>query len=351
MAGTALHNGYYEVPRRSWAQRLASRLGFNSTVDSEILTFLENASPEDIILQQIQLLSFEESFVERIVVPFGPTIEQFDTAGVFLNDDIPTLVQNAWGNSIDIILGAVSFEGLGLISTLRAVPEIFDAYADFENQVPRELNVTRKTAESKRYGQMLKETYYGMLTPTVTNIDGIMLGFSDNVLWYPAHRTIRYRIQSGSNAKTFVYRFDADSQNNIIKALTPGVELYREPLHVDDVTHLFKTILHKPLAEMDVMSYNTLQLMVSLFTQFAITGSPEIENITWNSVESQELSDSLLIGLNIKENYTQFGTLPEASRMKTFDRIFEIERSGAASMDVSGFVKIITAILLNSWLL
>ena len=329
MAGSALHNGYYEIPRRNWAERLASRLGFNSTVESEILAFLENASPENIIMEQLQLLTLEDSLVEGIVIPFGPTIEPFETNESFLNNDIPTLVRNAWGNDIDIIIGAASFESLSFLPVLREIPQVMEILTDFENHIPRELNVTKNSKESKTYAEMLKNTYYGKLSPTVTHIDGVMFASSDNVLWYPAHRTIRYRQDSGKNAQSFVYRFDADTENNVIKAFLQGVELYREPSHSDDMTHLFKTILHKPLAEMNEVSYNTLQLMVSLFTQFAISGSPEIDNITWNSVESQGLNNEYLIGLNIQENSTQFGILPEAARAKTFDEIFAMERNKA----------------------
>lgn len=343
MAGSALHNGYYKIPKRNWAQQLAARLGFTSSVESDILTFLENAPPENIITESFQLLSFEDSITEGIVIPFGPTIEEFNTSGVFLNDDIPNLVRNAWGNSIDIIIGATSFEGLGFLPTLRANPEVFDIFVDFENHIPRELNVSRNSDESHEYAQMLKTTYYGTLSPTVTHVDGILFCQTDNLLWYPAHRTIRYRLESGSDAKTFVYRFDADSENNVIKALTPGIELYREPTHSDDMTHLFKTVLHKPFSEMNEVSYNTLQLMVTLFTQFAITGNPETDDITWHSVERD--GGDFLKGLNIKENSTQFGILPEAARMETFDRIFEMERNDSSAIYSFGFVKLITVIL------
>lgn len=95
----------------------------------------------------------------------------------------------------------------------------------------------------------------------------------------------------------------------MVKGLSPGLELYREPVHSDDFAHLFKTVLHKPLTEMNVVSHNTLQLMVSLFTTFAKTGAPGGENILWPSVESQVLTDDVfLVGLNIKENSTEFMT-------------------------------------------
>lgn len=352
MAGSALHSGYSVIPRLNWAQRLSARLGFNSTSDSDILNFLENSNPVDIITEQLQLLTIEDTLVEGIVIPFGPTIEPFNTNGVFLNDQIPTLVQNAWGNNINMLIGATSFEALAMLPILRTFPEIFDMFANFESYVPRELNVSRDSEESKKYAEMLKETYYGKLASTMTNIDGILFVGADNYVWFPAHRTVRYRLESGSTAQTYIYRFDADSENNVVKNLTLGLELYREPVHSDDFAHLFKTILHRPLTDMNEVSYNTLQLMVSLFTTFAKTGAPGGGKILWPSVESQVLSDDvILVGLNIKENSTEFMTLPEAGRVKTFDKIFDMERNDAATFHANVFMMFLVSSLLKCLLL
>lgn len=327
MAGNALHNGYSSIPRQNWAQRLVQRLGLNSTSETEILNFLETANPVDVITQQFQLLTIDDIIVQGISIPFGPTIEPYVTEGIFLNDDIPTLVRNAWGNKVKMLIGATSMETLEILPFVHAVPGLVDILGNFEVYIPRELNVERESCESKKYAKMLQETYYGLMRPSVTNIDGVFSAFAESNLWFPAHRTVRYRIESDVETETYVYRFDANSENNVFKiSLMPSVQFYREPSHGDDFAHLFKTNLHKPLSEMNEVSFKTLHLMLSMFTSFARTGNPSIFNITWTSVEAlKPKASSLLVGLNIKENSTEFKTFPEAARAKTFNKIFEME--------------------------
>jgi carboxylesterase type B len=337
MAGSALHNGYFEIPRRNWAHQLATLMGMNGTSEREILSFLENSDAQSIIEAQSRLLSIESSFREGLSVPFGPTVEPYRTNGVFLDDSIPKLVRNGWGNNISIIIGATSKESLEILPSIRAMPQLINTLSNFENFIPRELNITRETEESQIYAENMKRVYYGRLAPSVTNIDGILTVMNDVLLWYPAFRTVRYRLESNA-APTYVYRFDADSQNNVFKGLMPSedVQFYRQPSHGDDVAHLFKSRLHRLIFHMDSESYNTLHLMVSMFTNFAASGNPITpeENLphwpsVWHSVERFNNTDDNLIGLNIKENSTSFGSLPEAARSRLF-KDFELSHNNGA---------------------
>jgi carboxylesterase type B len=329
MAGNALHNGYYEIPRRQWAQRLAMRLGFNSSSEAEILEFLENADPERIIWEQFFVASFEEKWSEGLSVVFGPTIEPFDTEGVFLNQDIPELVKNAWGNEIPILIGATSFESLSVLEILRLSEDFFDLLTDFENYVPRELNVTKGSESSLNYAAMLKSAYYGKLRPSMTNVDGTMLVSSDNLFWFPAHRTIKYRMEQ-NRAENFVYRFDADTDFNFLKVSIPGVDIYREPTHSEDMAHLFKSIMHKNLSDVSEESRKVLELMVTTFTNFAATGNPSAPdlNLHWPPVSKENelwIGRNFLMGMNIREDRNEFITLPESDRCEVFEKIFEME--------------------------
>lgn len=351
MAGSALHNGYSSIPRLNWGQRLVSRLGLNTTSDAEILAFLESANPVDVITQQLQLLTIEESMNQAITIPFGPTIEPYVTDGVFLSEDIPTLVRNAWGNTVKLLIGAVSMESLEILPFVQAIPSLIDTFGNFEIYIPRELNVKRESDESREYAEMLQQTYYGLMTPSVTNIDGIMSAFADSYLWYPALRTVRYRLESDVETETYVYRFDADSEFNVFNhMLLPSTQFYREPAHCDDFAHLFKTSFHKPMTEVNQTSIDTLHLMLSMFTNFALTGNPSTLNTNWPAIEALAPEDSSsLVGLNIKENGIEFKTLPEAARVRTFDKIFEMERSttnSAASFVAAFNVVLITFLIL-----
>ena len=172
MAGTALSANY--IPRRQWAQRLAAVLGFHSTDETQILTFLENADPADIVVAQNLVIPEETMLEEGFGAPFAPLREPYDTEGVFLNDDLTTLSRNAWSNDINLMVTATSLETLEALLTFRLRPDLFEMVLNFENFIPRELNIEQETEKSKKYAQMIKNLYYPVLEPTITNIDGIL---------------------------------------------------------------------------------------------------------------------------------------------------------------------------------
>ena len=173
MGGNVIQNGVGYIPRLQWAQRLAERLGFNSTNETAILEFLEQADPVELVIEQHNILP-PESELAGLGFAFGPTQEPYETEGTFLIEDLLPMVQNAWGNEIEFMLGQTSNEVLGVAITLRAVPDFLPAFADFQNYIPRQLDVERNTEKSLKYAEMIKRTYYGILEPTITNIDGMM---------------------------------------------------------------------------------------------------------------------------------------------------------------------------------
>lgn len=156
---------------------------------------------------------------------------------------------------------------------------------------------------------------------------------ADCDLWYPTFRSIRYRLRSGKTSQTFVYRFDAETENNFGAAGVPGTELYRHPTHGDDANHIFKTIRHKKLEDMDKESFKVIQLMVNSFTNFAKSGDPSVTelNLTWPAVLSE---DYILRCLNINEKISEVIDFPESDRMGTFDDIWRLERSGSSKIRV-----------------
>ena len=161
------------APRMQWGRRLAERLGLSSTNEATILEFLERADPVDIIREQAFLIDMETSISEGFANVFGPTIEPYNTAGVFLNNEIPVLMRNAWGNNIEFMIGATSIENLQFI-LLRNDPQAFSLISNFEHYIPRELGIERNTDKSRKYGEMIRNVYYPVLKPTITNFDGIL---------------------------------------------------------------------------------------------------------------------------------------------------------------------------------
>jgi len=79
------------------------------------------------------------------------------------------LAQNSWGNDIDIMIGGTSFENGPLVSLFLQLPFMIEATSNFTNYVPYPLKLS--IYERQYFGDRLKETYYGLMSPSPTNFD------------------------------------------------------------------------------------------------------------------------------------------------------------------------------------
>ena len=320
MSGTALNTIYSLVPRRNWAQRLCENLGYDGPADDKgVLEFLHAADPKEIVMVSSKLLTNEEKSLENLVAAFGPTIEPFDNGNIFLSDEIIKMTKNSWGNDIDIMIGATSNE-FSVLEVLSPIEEEWKKFTNINRYVPIELGLELNGEKRSQYAKMLLENYYGMLEPTKTNLEGLMNLANDNALWHPASRIIRSRAKSNKGGKSFVYRFDIDSDNNLLKKFLGISDKFREPTHGDDVFYLFKSTIG-PAPAIESPGFEGIKLMLSVFTSFAATGNPNVPEL--GGVEWEPATyDEPLKGLNINEKKCEFIVLPENERIKVFDKIF-----------------------------
>lgn len=322
MSGTALNPMYSLFPRRNWAKRLCTQLGYTGPEDDKrMLEFLEAADPKEMVLASPKILTEDEQFFEKIVSPFGPTIEPYDYGQAFITDDIIKMMKTGWGNEIDILIGNTSNEMLSMEKMIQ-VDELFQKLIDFRRYMALELRMAIDDPKREEYAAMLKQNYYGLLEPSQTNVEGLMQVGNDFVLWHQTARVVKSREKSGKGAKTFVYRFDYDSENNFMKKFSKVSEKYREPVHGDDCFYLFKPSMFGPTPALDSEGFKGINLMLNIFTGFAATGNPNVaeigENVEWQPAKFNEP----LKGLNINETTCEFLVLLENDRIKVFDEIF-----------------------------
>jgi len=168
MSGSALNPIYSTIPRNNWAKRLCQKLNFTGYLlnESHILEFFENANPQAAIKATGTLMNDEERS-DKLVIAFGPTIEPYKTPESFLTRLIIELMRNhPWGNKIDILIGNCSFE----LSSFLPIQLL----KDFNSFVPKDLKLAVDSPKRAEYAKVLKSMYYGMLEPSLTNIDGCL---------------------------------------------------------------------------------------------------------------------------------------------------------------------------------
>ena len=319
MSGSALNTGYSLVPRRNWAERLCMELGYGGpTEEKYLLKYLEDSEPKDIVTASAKIITEDEKTELILVAPFGPTIEPYDHGSAFITKEIIQMAKDCWGNKIDIMIGATSNE----CSAISLLPKAdFERSLNFDIYIPNDLKLEPEDKKRPKFSEMLRKNYYGMLQPTKTNLDGLMHVMNDKFLWHPISRVVRSRENSRKGGKSFVYRFDIDSDNNLLKKIMKIDEKYREPAHADDVYYIFKATLgHAPSIESP--GFKGIKLMLSIFTEFASTGNPNVpelgDNVEWEPATFIEP----LKGININEEKCEVIVLPEAERIKVFDDIF-----------------------------
>lgn len=156
---------------------------------------------------------------------------------------------------------------------------------------------------------------------------------------HSVHRIVKQRWSLGGKGKSYVYRFDANSDNNCFSQRNRVDPMYTKPIHMDDLCHLFKTSFANVPA-VNSIGWNTTKLMVSIVTKFAATGDPGIAN--WEpSTGDNKLPP--LWGFNIREPNSLIGELPESKRMEVWDTFYPT--------GVSNTVKILNLLLAISLLI
>lgn len=320
MSGSALNGVYSTIPKRKWAERLCIQMGYDGPVDDKsLLEFLESADPKELVLASSKIVTFKEMAEENILFPFGPTIESYDNGNIFITGSIVDMSRNCWGNGIDIMIGATSNE-CSMIEALAAIEEEYQKITNFNRYLPYELGLENDEETRSKIGKVLMRNYYGVLKPTKTSMEGVMHAMNDNAMWHPITRVVRSRELSGRGSKSFVYRFDIDSNNNLFKKAWNVNQNYREPTHGDDVCYLFKSNIG-PSPALESPGFEGIKLMLSVFTEFAWHGNPNVQEL--GEVEWEPATfDQPLRGININEQQCEITEFPEAERVKIFDEIF-----------------------------
>jgi cholinesterase len=174
MSGCVL-NHWSVTPRRKFAERLASKIGWNNEGgEKSALEFLIQAPLDEMIMAQEDLLTPEE-LRDRISFPFGPTVEPYEGKNCFISKSPLELCRSAWSANMDVIISGTSDEGLMSYEGLLKNPMKLKSVGNFEYLVPKELGLARDSEQCIKFGLGLKQLYYPDLSdPSVENIRGFI---------------------------------------------------------------------------------------------------------------------------------------------------------------------------------
>lgn len=125
-----------------------------------------------------------------------------------------------------------------------------------------------------------------------------------------------------------MYRFNFDSPHfNHYRVLMCG-DSVRGVCHADELSYLFSNIFAAHVPCGTTPEFRTIQVMVELWTSFAITGnpnkktSPYLEGVAWDPLPDKRTNYKLL---NISDTLSVV-EIPERKRMEYWDSMYESDQ-------------------------
>ncbi|XP_060646789.1 esterase B1-like [Drosophila nasuta] len=314
------YNG--DITHRAYTiAKLAGYKGDNN--DKDVLHFLQNVKAGDLIRVEGNVLTPQER-ANNDLLAFAPSLEPFATPECVVPKHPLDMMKTAWSNSIPMMIGNTSYEGLFFMSVLKAMPQIttqLDAGTSF---VPKEL----AEVNQEKIEEWAKKIRKAHVTGEKASPDNYMDVCSMYFFIFPALRVVRSRHAYGAGSPVYFYRYDFDSEELIfpyrLMRFGRGV---KGVSHADDLTYLFSSLLARRLPK-ESREYRNIERTVGIWTQFATTGNPnsskinDMDMITWDPARK---TDDTIKCLNISDDL-KFVDIPEWPKLKLWESMFDDNR-------------------------
>ncbi|EDW55240.1 esterase B1 [Drosophila sechellia] len=329
MSGSALAPWAQTPTHINWPYRLAQATGYRGEAkDRDIFAHLKKCKASSMLKVAEDIITMEERHQRLTMFSFGPTIEPYLTPHCVIPKSPLEMMRDCWGNSIPMVIGGNSFEGLLMFPEVNKWPELLCNLGDCENLAPQDAHVDEQ--QRKAFGKKIRELYFGDRTPGRKTILEYSDLFSYKYFWHGIHRTLLSRAHHAPLAPTFLYRFDFDSKHfNIMRIITCGRKV-RGTCHADDLSYLFYNAAAKKLKRRTA-EFKTIKRLVSMIVHFAISGDPNIPMVCQDEKEQPRgawlpisKDDKVFQCLNISHDVHVID-LPEAEKLRLWDSIYDRE--------------------------
>ncbi|TDG47965.1 hypothetical protein AWZ03_005583 [Drosophila navojoa] len=317
-SGCAL-SAWADTPDRNWALRLARQMGYKgSDAEEDVLRYLTKASARKIASHDQEVVTQDElrSFY---LYAFGPIVEPYESEHCVVPKPHKEMLASAWGNSLPLIVGGNSFEGLFSYQLVRNDPWVM---RNFHNIIPREVSESSTPEQVDQLVRRLKQLYFGDEQRECMKLFEALDIFSHRQIWHDLHRMVMARLTYAPATPTYLYRFDFDSPHfNQFRWLVCG-ERVRGVSHGDDLSYLFYNVLASKLSKSSP-EYLTIQRMVGMWTAFAANSDPNCwatDSNKWMPVQltPDRAHNCLNIGAEM-----EMMALPEAQALAIWDTFYD----------------------------
>lgn len=206
-------------PKNDWTRRLAVKLGWTGEGDdTDVYAFLRDADAADIVRHQDAILNMGERLDG--LSSFGPAAEAYVSEQCFFAESPEQLAAGElWSRSVPLIIGGCSDEGLLFHRVFERNQGYYLTIDSLERTVPLRFGVPRGTERSQQLARQVQAYYYGQEQLSSENCMRSLQIWGDKVFWHGIHASVKARLEGRTEAATFVYRFEVDSEQFVWKKL------------------------------------------------------------------------------------------------------------------------------------
>ncbi|XP_055704614.1 esterase B1-like [Phlebotomus papatasi] len=317
------------IPKLNWTTRLARKLGWRGRGEASAFQFLRGVDVKTIKAHEENLLTEQEQD-NGLTSIYGAVLEAYKSRMCMIPEHPEEMVKHAWSHQIPLMIGGTQNEGLIFYREALENPEVWSKI----NTTPATLlpyNLTQDPFKRKLYGDKMKQFYFGTEYATVDDMDSYIFLMGDTTYWYPIYKALMSRLrysQIGVTAPTWLYNFAYESPELYKHRLIP-TSGFPGVSHADDLLLLFPNNGGFGIPRKGTPEYHMMQLMVEIYTSFAINGNPNNELLTKIMGEWKPATRTRpTICCNIA-NPPQIMDLPEKDRVIFWEGLYEDSKGQA----------------------
>lgn len=172
MSGT-MFNGWSITPPKDYAYRLAKQHGYQgANKDVEVIKYLRSLKPDQLVCHDVL---DDEDKRNGVSFSFGPCIEPYVSDSCVVPEHPRNMMASAWTNTIPIMFGGTSDEGLLIYPKYKMFPKMLQAYQmDPERLLPHEVKVKNDRAKNLELAKKLSENHFGDKHPHESDLSKVI---------------------------------------------------------------------------------------------------------------------------------------------------------------------------------
>lgn len=282
-SGSCLNSWAFTNSSRRMAFRLGEKLGIKTENPQELLNHLRSVDTKDLTKASHEVLVPEEKPM-AFGFPFLPTIDSESAGEVFLPASPRQLLDSGNLNTVPMIAGVTSHEGILALNLLNDHADALDILEkEFERAVPADL--ARYSNNTQKISNMIKKFYFADQHVSEETLLQFVNMITDEWFMKDINAAVK-KIAAVSTSPVYYYEFSFDGPFGIIKRLL-GAEKLPGAAHADDLGYLFQMLLtSRIILGPSDPAILTQSRMVKLWTNFAKSGNPTpaedpLLNVTW----------------------------------------------------------------------